>query len=241
MQVSFVAMLLLLLTSQSVRDVSSLDEVHRSGVFYGTLKLQPTGDGVHMKVLELYSYKDAYGHILSAQPGFPTDGASIPRALWTVVGSPFTGKYVGAAVIHDVGCESHKYSWQVTDRMFYDAMLDLGVGNHLAKLMYYGVRLGGPKWESVTLAASTEAELKAKIAESGAISITETSGTTNQKHLAARVIVPYPKRAVTDSELREFDQELAKREKENNPISLAEIDDRTAPKTLPRPAGAVQR
>src|SRR5579863_2218818 len=116
--------------------------IHKPGTFYGTLKLQPLPDGINMKVLEAYSYTDASGHALSAQPGFVTDGASIPRALWSIVGSPFTGKYVGAAVIHDVGCEAHKYSWQVTDRMFYDAMLDLGVGEHLAKLMYYGVLVG---------------------------------------------------------------------------------------------------
>jgi hypothetical protein len=121
--------------------------------------------------------------------------------------------------------------------MFYDAMLDLGVGDHLAKLLYYGVRLGGPKWEAVHLSATTEAELKSEIARSGAISITETSGTTNEKHFTASVIVPYPQRTLTESELKAFDRELTQREKENNPISPMEIDDLTMPKTSPSPTG----
>lgn len=240
MHIGVVAILLFILIPQSVRDVSDADgDIHKPGVFYGTLKLQPTGDGIHMKVLELYSYRDYYGYILSAQPGFSTDGASIPRPLWSIVGSPFTGKYIGAAVIHDVGCDSHKYTWEVTDKMFYDAMLDLGVTDHLAKLLYYGVRLGGPKWEAVRLSATTEAELSKEIAASGAISITETSGTTNSQHPTAVVVVPYPKRTVSKAELLKFDRELTKREHENNPISLREINDRTTPESLKRPTGAM--
>ena len=231
MNIGRIAIIGIIAATQSVHDYSALDGgKHKSGVFYGTLKLQPVGDGVHMSVLETFSYSDAYGHILSAQPGFVTDGASIPRALWTVVGSPFTGKYIGAAVIHDVGCVSHKYSWELTDRMFYDAMLDLKVSDHLAKLMYYGVRVGGPRWKSVSLSAATEAELGAAIAKSGAISITETSGTSNQKRHTAQVIVPYPQEPLSESDLKAFDRELSQREKENNPVSTTEIENRTMPK-----------
>jgi hypothetical protein len=103
-----------------------------------------------MEVLERYSYTDGIGHTLTADPGFKTDGASIPRALWTIVGSPFTGKYIGAAVVHDVGCDTHKYSWEVTHRMFYTAMLELGVSEDYAKLLYWGVRIGGPRWKQLT-------------------------------------------------------------------------------------------
>lgn len=132
------------------------------GHFTGTLKLQPTGDGVNMTVLERYSYTDIDGHVLTAEPGFQTDGASIPRALWTIVGSPFTGKYLGAAVVHDVGCVNHKYSWQVTHRMFYTAMRELGVGDDYAKVLYWGVRLGGPKWTEEVIKAGSEYALKAE-------------------------------------------------------------------------------
>lgn len=117
-------------------DAAQPPAVAQYGQFTGTLKLQPVGDGVHMTVLETYSYTDSDGHTLTADPGFKSDGASIPRALWTVVGSPFTGTYLGAAIVHDVGCDTHKYSWQVTHRMFYTAMLRLGVSEVYAKVLY---------------------------------------------------------------------------------------------------------
>ena len=226
-------LLALVLGTPSGDDTSKLNDAHKPGVFYGTLKLQPTGDGVHMLVLEAYSYADFDGHMLAAQQGFSTDGASIPRPLWTFVGSPFTGKYLGAAVIHDVGCVSHKYGWQITDRMFYDAMLDLGVSEHQAKILYYGVRFGGPKWQKTELSARTKAALDEKILKSGAISITETAGTTAPSHHAVSVIVPSPTHTLTETDLKAFAQELTRREKTNNPISETEIEKRTEPPLQP--------
>jgi hypothetical protein len=133
------------------------------GVFTGDLQFHPTGDGVHMKVLQTYSYSDIDKHTLTANPGFITDGASIPRALWTVVGSPFTGKYVDAAVIHDVGCDTHKYSWQITHRMFFMAMRAKGVSEDYAKVLYWGVRIGGPRWKETSLQDPSLAELKKRM------------------------------------------------------------------------------
>jgi hypothetical protein len=214
-------------------------EVHRPGIFYGTLKLQPIGDGINMKVLDAYSYSDSSGHVLSAQPGFVMDGASIPRVLWTVMGSPFTGKYIGAAVVHDVGCAGHKYTWQITHRMFYDAMIDLGVNEHQAKLMYYGVLFGGPKWKEVAITANTKAELSTKIAERGAISIIETSGTTGtsdatgKERFKARIVVPSPTQTLTKQQLMEFDKKLTRSEKENTPLSLEEIENLANPEQNP--------
>ena len=108
------------------------------GTYSGVLQLQPLGDGT-MKVLHHFSYTDQEHHKLTAEPGFHTDGASIPRALWSVLGSPFTGQELPAAVIHDVGCNNHKYSWKVTHRLFYDAMIDKGVDSVRAKVLYFGV------------------------------------------------------------------------------------------------------
>lgn len=134
-----------------------------NGEFSGTLKLEPLPDGINMAVLETYSYTDAEQHTLSAVPGFKTDGASIPRVLWSIVGSPYTGKYLGAAVIHDVGCDTHKYSWQITHRMFYTAMRRLGVSDSYAKLLYWGVRLGGPRWGYQIIYGDTPGEVQNRI------------------------------------------------------------------------------
>jgi len=176
-------------------------EMHNSdfkqGFFTGTLEITPSGDGVHWIVDTPFSYTDGEEHSLTANEGFSTDGASIPRALWTVIGSPFTGKYVQAAVIHDVGCVSHKYSWQITDRMFYSAMLDSGVSESQAKLLYWGVLVGGPRWE-------TESNLE--------------QGRTDSETRSHQL---------TEAQVRAFAAEILERQNAGDPITLPEIEART--------------
>lgn len=72
------------------------------GHFSGEPILQPTGDGRNMRLIEDFSYTDANGAMWTAPKGTLTDGASIPTALWSIIGSPFTGKYLNAAIIHDL-------------------------------------------------------------------------------------------------------------------------------------------
>lgn len=76
--------------------------------------------------------------------GSVVNGASIPSALWSIVGSPFVGNYRRAAVIHDVYYRDHRgKTRKEVDDMFYNAMLTDGVSNDKARLMYSGVRVGG--------------------------------------------------------------------------------------------------
>ncbi|MER9503906.1 DUF1353 domain-containing protein [Mesorhizobium sp. M0579] len=77
-----------------------------------------------------------------------TDGASIPEWAQRIIGDPYDPSYLKAAIIHDHYCylENHVRSWRDTDRMFYDALLDLHVAKAKAKIMYYAVYLGGPHW-----------------------------------------------------------------------------------------------
>jgi hypothetical protein len=180
------------------------------GKFTGTLKLSPVGDGIHMTVLEAISYDDGLRHELDVPANFETDGASIPRALWTIVGSPFSGgNYVEAAVIHDEGCVSHKYDWQTTHMMFYRAMIDSGVSEHYAKLLYYGVRLGGPRWEEVATGPPG--------------SFGKTGGSTTLEEVLPPVITSPD----LTNKLKEFDSELKKSEAAGHPISIRTIDKRT--------------
>lgn len=78
--------------------------------------------------------------------GFLTDGASIPRIFWTIF-SP-TGSYFEAALIHDY-LYSQVSKWHIdramADRIFLDAMEDIGVGWLTRKTIYRAVRLGGWK------------------------------------------------------------------------------------------------
>ena len=77
-----------------------------------------------------------------------TNGASIPIWAQPIIGKPYDESYLKAAVIHDHYCyeENRVRSWRDTHRMFYDALIDLNLNKTKAKIMYYAVYWGGPKW-----------------------------------------------------------------------------------------------
>ena len=67
-----------------------------------------TDDGApdrNMEILERFSFVDPKGREWVAPAGTVVNGASIPRALWTVVGSPYTGDYRRASIVHDKACD----------------------------------------------------------------------------------------------------------------------------------------
>lgn len=74
------------------------------------------------------------------------DGASIPRAFWSVIGGPFEGRYRNASVVHDVYCDSQERPWREVHRMFYEACRCGGASAVKSKLMYYAVYHFGPRW-----------------------------------------------------------------------------------------------
>lgn len=77
--------------------------------------------------------------------GYSIDGASIPRALWTAVGSPYTGDYRRASIPHDKACHDavgNPAARLAADRMFYHACRAGGCSVAEATLLYLGVRLG---------------------------------------------------------------------------------------------------
>lgn len=81
--------------------------------------------------------------VITAHIGFETDGASIPAVLHGVVGCPFGEAYTKAAVIHDALYRSALLSRKMSDYIFLEAMLSLGVDRPKARAMYLAVRAGG--------------------------------------------------------------------------------------------------
>jgi len=78
-----------------------------------------------------------------AKAGFITDGASIPRLFWALIGCPLRGKYVGSAIIHDATCTL----WHLGvitrkegDLLFLQMLKDNGVGFIKRNIMYLAVR-----------------------------------------------------------------------------------------------------
>lgn len=129
---------------------ASLGFAQEFGRFEGNVQtewLDPEGDYRRMRLLSDFAYVDARGLKWTAPRGWIIDGASIPRAVWSVIGSPYDGPYRRASVIHDVACDQKNRPWRAVHRTFYTAMRAEGLGPVKAKIMYAAVYAGGPRWE----------------------------------------------------------------------------------------------
>ena len=82
-----------------------------------------------------------------APKGRTIDGASIPEVFWgALIGSPYTGDFRRASVVHDVACEDKPYTSDVVHRMLYNAMRCDDTNEWLANEIYVAVKLFGPQW-----------------------------------------------------------------------------------------------
>lgn len=116
--------------------------------FDGVLSLVPTGCQATGKctLKNKLRFTDSAKVDWEAKAGLVTDGASIPTFFQPFVGQPFEDSFIKAAVIHDHYCDRHVRPWRQTHRVFYEGLLDQGVPKAKAKVMYFAVYLGGPKW-----------------------------------------------------------------------------------------------
>jgi uncharacterized protein DUF1353 len=118
------------------------------------------GGGRKVTLMEPYGFVDPYGKEWNVPPGYKTDGASVPAALWALY-PPFTGNYRSAAVIHDYYCDNKDRSWQDTHKVFYFAMRAAHVDETTAKVMYSAVYLFGPRWGPGTQPGQHSAAIQA--------------------------------------------------------------------------------
>ncbi|HRK23496.1 MAG TPA: DUF1353 domain-containing protein [Beijerinckiaceae bacterium] len=122
--------------------------------FIGTFELvdNPGGkDGKLKKLKNDFAFKDKSGVGWEAAAGLETDGASIPFWAQPVIGQPYDGSYIKAAVLHDHYCDRKVRDWKKTHRMFYDALIEQGVPKIKAGVMYGAVMIGGPTWTEVNV------------------------------------------------------------------------------------------
>lgn len=125
-----------------------------NGTFSGnpqTEWLSDKADDRDMRLLEAFWYLDPAGRRWEVAKGSIVNGASIPRTLWSSVGSPYTGDYRRAAVVHDIAIKTPGIVRAEADTMFYFACLAGGCSLLQAKLLYAGVRLGSWAREKQTL------------------------------------------------------------------------------------------
>lgn len=91
---------------------------------------------------------ESLGYSITVKKGFDFDGASIPKWLWSIYGSPLNGNYVAASLIHDGLYASQKVSKIVSDKIFLDVMKQSDVGYIKRTSMYLVVKLlGGKNWK----------------------------------------------------------------------------------------------
>jgi len=90
-----------------------------------------------------FVYVTKRGSTITVPEGYNTDLASVPRGLWNF--SPPGGKYREAAVIHDYIYTdlTIRFTKKEADRIFLEAMEEIGINWFQRKLMYAAVRIGG--------------------------------------------------------------------------------------------------
>ena len=71
-----------------------------------TLDLQIVNENVF--ILNKDKTVESLGYNVTVKKGFDFDGASIPKALWSFIGSPLTGGYQRAACLHIVKTKDMK-------------------------------------------------------------------------------------------------------------------------------------
>ena len=101
-----------------------------------------TQQGRRARLLEALEYKvtaETEVIIIKVKEGFEYDGASIPKAFWWLIGSPFSGNYRVAATIHDALYATQLATQKEADDIFYNIMVNEGVSVWKAKLMYTAV------------------------------------------------------------------------------------------------------
>jgi len=112
--------------------------------FTTPLIVSPMTDGRKWKLWKEFTFHigSEYGKDFVHIPaGFVTDFASVPRILWGWM--PPWGKYGKAAVLHDYIYQTHCRIRKDADDIFYEAMLVGKTKPWKARLMYWGVRIGG--------------------------------------------------------------------------------------------------
>jgi hypothetical protein len=139
-----------------------------------TAWLKETGPDRCMRLLAEFWFDDPKGKRWEVPEGYDKmDGASIPRALWSLIGSPYTGDYRRASIVHDYACDQaggDAATRAAADRMFYYACREGGCSWAFAVVLYIGVRIGAwtnlvETWRSVRTSKDDDYRLSPDINE----------------------------------------------------------------------------
>ena len=81
--------------------------------------------------------------VVHVKPGFRTDGASIPRLLWPVLGSPYDPDIIAQSIAHDALYRGRIVPRRDADAAYSSLMESTGVRKRRRRRLWIGVRLFG--------------------------------------------------------------------------------------------------
>jgi len=93
------------------------------------------------------------GEVYRLPVGFQTDGASIPRFLWRLCGTPLEVPRLYAALVHDwlYSGGDPEATRQDADALYRDIQIALGISRFKAYVEWSALRMcGGSHWEGKT-------------------------------------------------------------------------------------------
>jgi len=122
---------------------------HGHGRYTGKLLLAPLQGGQVMKTVQEFGFVDTNGKHWPVPPGTTLAGASIPQALWPLLGGRWQAEGREACAVHDYHSAVRSADWRSVHRMFHDALVASGVSEGRATLAYAGIYFVGPRWESI--------------------------------------------------------------------------------------------
>lgn len=88
---------------------------------------------LHSDLEVVWEYKGEQKKLI-IDKGYITDGASIPKALWSIMGSPYLPEYITAAIVHD---RMWELDWEVEEMsdLFKLILKDSNVSESTSELM----------------------------------------------------------------------------------------------------------
>ncbi len=124
----------------------------RWGFFPELPELRFYANGKQAELLKDFEYVRPDGISMIAKAGFVSDGASIPKVAWPIADSPFTGKNLFPALIHDYYCYLGLNDWSEWDSsnvhyMFHQGLRTRGESAWKARSKWSFVNLFGPSFE----------------------------------------------------------------------------------------------
>lgn len=88
-----------------------------------------------------------YGLAAVLPAGFRSDGMSVPRPFWRLIGPKVEGRTAAPAIIHDFLYASHAVPRREADRWLREALAANGMDAARRSMVYWAVRLfGGAHW-----------------------------------------------------------------------------------------------